>query len=100
MGLRIEQQSLARRQVRALQHTGDAFMQSGKNLVERGSVEALFIFEVVIEKGLIDPGAAGNLVRSRTGNTFMGEFFQSGLEDSGAGLFRLTAGAGLTGFDG
>ena len=74
-------------------------MQSGKNLVKRRGVEAFFIFEVVIEQRFVDAGAAGNLVRSRARNAFMGELFQRGFQDGSARLFRLAAGAGLAGFD-
>ena len=68
-------------------------MQAGENLLQGRGVEAFLVLEVVIEQSFVDAGAAGNLVRARSGHAFMGKLFQRGLEDGGAGLFRLTAGA-------
>src|SRR6478735_937103 len=71
MRLRVEQQSLSRRKVRALQHGGDSLMEAGKNLVQRRGIKTFFIFEVVIEQGLVDSGSAGNFIGARSGNAFM-----------------------------
>src|SRR5215831_9875084 len=73
VSLRIEQQSFAWRQVGALQHSGNSFMHAGENLLQRCRVEALFVLEIVIEQGLVDAGAAGNLISTCSGNAFMSE---------------------------
>ena len=75
-------------------------MQARKNLVQGGSVEAFLVLEVIIEQSFVHACAAGNLIRARARNAFMREFFQSSLQDSGAGFLGLAAGARLAGFDG
>ena len=60
-------------------------------ILELVCIEVFFVFEIVVEQRLVDPGAAGNLVGAGAGYALVGKFFQRRLQDGGARLFRLAA---------
>src|SRR5438105_9620926 len=89
----IGEQPFARTQ-RLRKRLVNALVQSGKNLVENGAIERLFILEVVIEQSLVDAGSAGDGIGAGTGYTCACKLADCRLQYCGAALLRTASGAG------
>ncbi len=98
MRLNVFHQSLAGRQISPLEYCHDPRGQPGKNLFQGRRVQSVFALEVVVKQGLVDPGAARDLVGAGPGHALLRKLLQGGLEYGGPRLFGLSSGARPAGF--
>jgi hypothetical protein len=75
------------------QRVVDGGAHSAKHLVEHGAVHGFFVFEVVVEQGLVHAGGTRDGVGAGAGHPFLGKFTDGRFQDGGAAFFGAAAGA-------
>ena len=80
----------ARRQV-AIQDSRHVSTELAESMIHGGAVKRLLVFEVIIEKRLVDAGATGDSVGARAGDAVVGEFLDGCLQNGGTRLLGPAA---------
>ena len=65
----------------------DGGANSAENMIEHGIIKRFFVFEIVVEQGLVHAGRPGDSVSARSGNSFLRKFAHRRLQDRCPALF-------------
>src|SRR6266704_2873132 len=80
VGTDVASQFLARREWPRKSFV-DGGANSAENMIEHGIIKRFFVFEIVIEQGLVHAGRPSDGISARPGNAFLRKFAHRRLQD-------------------